>query len=85
MHDWGSGGRLHPRAQIHQVAGRRTTIDGIKCDVNTVYATDWGQWTPGSTGQNADPLTAEIPLEQLIAESAELSSQLPQTQGLLPR
>ncbi|AWB83629.1 DUF1906 domain-containing protein [Corynebacterium liangguodongii] len=46
MHDWGSGGRIHPLAALHQVGGRRAWIDGVECDVNNVYATDWGQWNP---------------------------------------
>ncbi len=50
MHDWGSGGKVHPRAQLHQVAGRQARIDGIECDINDVLATDWGQWTPGQAG-----------------------------------
>ena len=88
MHDWGSGSGVHPRAQIHQVSGRQTTIDGIQCDVNKVFATDWGQWTPGSTEStepNTEQLLSDFPLEQLISDSAELSSQIPQLQGLLPR
>lgn len=48
MHDWGSGGRLHPRAQIHQLPqSYQRTIDGITVDINRVYAGDWGQWVPG--------------------------------------
>ena len=47
QHDWGSGGKLHPRANIHQKAGWQVTIDGVKCDVNNVYTADWGQWQPG--------------------------------------
>lgn len=71
MHDWGSGGRIHPRATIHQVARWKTTIDGVECDINNVYAADWGQWTPG---QAAAP---SIPVEQLLQSSQQLSSQLP--------
>ncbi|WP_040423157.1 DUF1906 domain-containing protein [Corynebacterium lipophiloflavum] len=71
MHDWGSGGRIHPRAAIHQVARWKTTIDGVECDINNVYAADWGQWTPG---QAAAP---SIPVEQLLQSSRQLSSQLP--------
>ncbi|MCF4007347.1 DUF1906 domain-containing protein [Corynebacterium uropygiale] len=47
QHDWGSGGRIHPKAQIHQVGGWQTTVDGVTVDINNVYAEDWGQWTPG--------------------------------------
>lgn len=47
QHDWGSGGKLHPRANIHQKAKWVTTIDGVQCDINNVYTPDWGQWQPG--------------------------------------
>ena len=50
MHDWGSGGRIHPRTTIHQLPQtHQRTIDGITVDINHVYARDWGQWTPGRT------------------------------------
>ncbi len=55
QHDWGSGGRVHPRATIHQKAGWRAVIDGVEVDVNNVYAADWGQWSPG-TPAAAPPL-----------------------------
>lgn len=55
QHDWGSGGRVHPRAAIHQKAGWRAVIDGVEVDVNNVYASDWGQWTPG-TAPAAPPI-----------------------------
>ena len=48
QHDWGSQGKLHPRAHLHQKAGYRAHIDGIEVDVNNVYAADWGQWSPGN-------------------------------------
>ena len=47
QHDWGSQGKLHPRANIHQKAKWQTRIDGILCDINNVYTSDWGQWMPG--------------------------------------
>ncbi|QRP97029.1 DUF1906 domain-containing protein [Corynebacterium sp. FDAARGOS 1242] len=60
MHDWGSGGRIHPRTTIHQKAKTQATIDGITCDINTVYARDWGQWTPGE-GAASRPKLKDIP------------------------
>lgn len=48
QHDWGSNGLIHPSIAIHQKAGQRARISGIEVDVNNVYASDWGQWTPGS-------------------------------------
>lgn len=51
MHDWGSGGRIHPRTTIHQLPqSQQRTIDGVVVDINNVYAQDWGQWTPGQAG-----------------------------------
>lgn len=50
QHDWGSGGKLHPRANIHQKAKWTGVIDGVTVDINNVYSTDWGQWTPGRRG-----------------------------------
>lgn len=47
MHDWGSGGRIHPRTTIHQLPREdQRVIDGVTVDINNVYASDWGQWTP---------------------------------------
>ncbi|HCJ70039.1 MAG TPA: hypothetical protein DHV38_11645 [Corynebacterium casei] len=51
MHDWGSGGRIHPRTTIHQLPqSKQRTIDGVVVDINNVYAQDWGQWKPGQSG-----------------------------------
>ncbi|HCG2961425.1 TPA: DUF1906 domain-containing protein [Corynebacterium striatum] len=48
MHDWGSGGKIHPRTTIHQLPGSaQRVVDGVTVDINHVYARDWGQWTPG--------------------------------------
>lgn len=56
MHDWGSGGKIHPRTTIHQLPqNKQRVIDGITVDINNVYARDWGQWTPG---QSAAPAPA---------------------------
>src|SRR5699024_12753960 len=44
MHDWGSGGTIHPRTTIHQLPqSKQRTIDGVVVDINNVYAQDWGQ------------------------------------------
>lgn len=71
MHDWGSGGRIHPRTTIHQVAGARDTVDGIEADINDVYANDWGQWKPG---QAPAPTQTQIPQ---VPNLQQLSSMLP--------
>lgn len=49
MHDWGSGGRIHPRTTIHQPAKRTALIDGVTVDVNNVYSRDWGQWNASTS------------------------------------
>ncbi|MDY3126836.1 MAG: DUF1906 domain-containing protein [Corynebacterium sp.] len=48
MHNWGSGGKIHPRTTIHQLPqNQQRTIDGVVVDINNLYAQDWGQWIPG--------------------------------------
>lgn len=65
MHDWGSGGRIHPRTTIHQLPERQQrVIDGVTVDINHVYATDWGQWIPHVPHvpvPPAPPATPEVP------------------------
>lgn len=46
QHDWGSQGLIHPQANLHQKAGLQTKISGVTVDINNVYTSDWGQWTP---------------------------------------
>jgi len=56
MHDWGSGGKIHPRTTIHQLpASKQKVIDGVTVDINNVYARDWGQWTPGQAAPANPP------------------------------
>lgn len=57
MHDWGSGGKIHPRTTIHQLPqNKQKTIGGVVCDINNVYARDWGQWKPGvASGAGSTP------------------------------
>ena len=59
QHDWGSGGKLHPRANIHQKAKWQKHIEGHLCDINNVYTTDWGQWQPGRAGAPAPAAPAK--------------------------
>lgn len=73
QHDWGSQGKLHPRANIHQKAGLQSHIDGILVDVNHVYTADWGQWTPG---RSAAPVVTANDLAQLVQGSSQMSSSL---------
>ena len=74
QHDWGSRGKVHPRANIHQVAGRQAYIGGVQVDINNVYASDWGQWTPGQ----ASTLTNFTPGDwsAMLQGSSQLSSSL---------
>ena len=74
QHDWGSRGKIHSRANIHQVAGWQANIQGVQVDINNVYASDWGQWTPGQ----ASTLTNMTPADwsTLLQGSSQLSSSL---------
>ena len=74
QHDWGSRGKVHPRANLHQVAGQQASIQGVQVDINNVYASDWGQWTPGqgATLRNMAPGD----WASLVDASSQLSSSL---------
>ncbi|MBI8999922.1 DUF1906 domain-containing protein [Corynebacterium sp. CCM 9185] len=61
QHDWGSGGRLHPRADLHQPAKRTAWISGVQVDVNDVYSQDWGQWT-ATLPDAVTPGPVEVPV-----------------------
>ncbi|WP_084168179.1 DUF1906 domain-containing protein [Corynebacterium atypicum] len=49
MHNWGSNGKIHPRANLHQFEIDKRWIARVGIDRNHVFTQDWGQWTPGST------------------------------------
>ena len=54
MHDWGSGGKVHPQAHIHQLPQtKQTRVDGVVADVNDVLKSDWGQWVAGQAATPA--------------------------------
>lgn len=44
MHNWGSGGRVHPAAHIHQFEIDRLRVDGIGIDRNRILKANYGQW-----------------------------------------
>ncbi|AKK10657.1 DUF1906 domain-containing protein [Corynebacterium uterequi] len=46
QHNWGSGGKIHPRANLHQVKINATDVDNVRVDINHIYTQDWGQWQP---------------------------------------
>lgn len=61
MHDWGSNGKIHPKTTIHQLPqSRQQTIENVIVDVNDVYASDWGQWTPGSKQPGIQDLSSTL-------------------------
>ena len=87
QHDWGSGGKIHPRTTIHQKAKWTAHIDGVLVDINNVYAADWGQWVPGATSQQPVPAIPGVSLPaprqedaaawaDLVATSSQLSSKM---------
>ncbi|WP_256478236.1 DUF1906 domain-containing protein [Corynebacterium stercoris] len=96
QHDWGSGGRIHPRTTIHQKAKWTDTIDGVQVDINNVYSADWGQWTPGAAAApqpvapalnsviSPDDRQTAAAVAELVKGSSELSSQI-DLQSLLRR
>ncbi|HJG42926.1 DUF1906 domain-containing protein [Corynebacterium phoceense] len=83
MHDWGSGGRIHPRTTIHQLPqNRQRTIGGVVCDINDVYAKDWGQWTPGRAAAPAPaapaaPANTSNPLNAVGQMSSQVQNAVP--------
>ena len=71
MHDWGSNGKIHPKTTIHQLPqSRQQTIENVIADVNEVYASDWGQWTPGSKQPGIQDLSST--LDKAIPNMPEL-------------
>lgn len=61
MHDWGSNGKIHPKTTIHQLPqSRQQTIENVIVDINEVYASDWGQWTPGSKQPGIQDLSSTL-------------------------
>lgn len=76
MHDWGSGGKIHPRTTIHQLPQKdQRKIDGVTVDINNVYASDWGQWTPG---QSPTPVPGStVPNQEMLSQVMKLLNGLP--------
>lgn len=71
MHDWGSNEKIHPKTTIHQLPqSRQQTIENVIVDVNEVYASDWGQWTPGSKQPGIQDLSST--LDKAIPNMPEL-------------
>ncbi|GAA4812705.1 hypothetical protein GCM10023353_16930 [Tomitella cavernea] len=45
QHDWGSAGRIHDAAHLHQRAIDTDKVDGIGIDLNTIRKNYYGQWS----------------------------------------
>lgn len=87
MHDWGSGGKIHPRTTIHQLPqSQQRVIDGITVDINNVYAKDWGQWLPGAPAkdQSLVDVTETSPLSPTATNPTITAEQLNALSSLLP-
>ncbi|WP_296204500.1 DUF1906 domain-containing protein [uncultured Corynebacterium sp.] len=92
MHDWGSGGKIHPRTTIHQLPkAQQRTVGGVLVDINHVYAKDWGQWTPGqAAGKRPSQNRPAAPAPQAPAGNSttdainHLSSRLNETVPNMP-
>lgn len=87
MHDWGSGGKIHPRTTIHQLPqSQQRVIDGITVDINNVYAKDWGQWVPGTPAkdQSLVDITETGPLSPTATNPTITAEQLNALSSLLP-
>ncbi|WIM68997.1 DUF1906 domain-containing protein [Corynebacterium breve] len=78
QHDWGSGGKIHPRTTIHQKAKWQTYIDGIQVDINNVYASDWGQWKPGQAAPSSFPIDLNSLSSQISPQDIDNAVKLSQ-------
>ncbi|STC69936.1 DUF1906 domain-containing protein [Corynebacterium pilosum] len=77
QHDWGSGGKIHPRTTIHQKAQWQAYIDGVQVDINNVYASDWGQWTPGQPSVLPNVPAGGSSISDAVNMSSQIASQVP--------
>lgn len=62
QHNWGSDGRVHPAAHIHQTRIDKDKVGGIGVDINSILKADYGQWSaagassaPGAQAPAARP------------------------------
>ena len=46
MHNWGSNGRVHPAAHLHQFEIDKQQVAGIGVDRNRILKHEFGQWDP---------------------------------------
>lgn len=48
QHDWGSAGRVHDAAHLHQRSdpnSKSRSVDGVSIDLNTILKPGYGQWS----------------------------------------
>lgn len=78
QHNWGSEGRVHPAANIHQTRIDKDKVDGIGVDLNSILKADYGQWgaAVASTAPAPSPAPAVpsapgvAPVDERIAQIA---------------
>lgn len=55
QHDWGSGGRVHDAAHLHQRTIDADSLDGVGIDLNTILKPGYGQWSGSAAGTTTPP------------------------------
>ncbi|WP_182359916.1 DUF1906 domain-containing protein [Tomitella gaofuii] len=74
QHDWGSEGRIHDAAHLHQRAIDSDTVDGIGIDLNTIRTSDYGQWS--AHGQSAPSVRSAGVTQQAAGAEGAPSEQI---------
>lgn len=84
QHNWGSNGRVHDAAHIHQTRIDKDKIDGIGVDLNSILKPDYGQWSAVSAAPSPTvpgPVPAPSTHDQRIAQIARESLQYARAMG----
>ncbi|QDQ97269.1 DUF1906 domain-containing protein [Tomitella fengzijianii] len=79
QHDWGSDGRIHDAAHLHQRAIDSDKVDGVGIDLNTIRKSDYGQWSahggptphPDTSVTQTAPGTGDAPPEQTLGRLSQ--------------
>lgn len=66
-----SGTNWDPRAHIRQTGTQK--INGVSCDINTAYVTDYGQWMPGQAPITEDDMPSAEDIAKAVWASPFLS------------
>lgn len=86
QHDWGSDGRIHDAAHLHQRSDPRSkgrTVDGVGIDLDTILKADYGQWSGvGSSG--GGPVADRISADN-AANAGNAAGQLSDSAGIPAR